>query len=379
MWFLDDSVKQDIEKAVANGLSFTASDIAEFEAHASEKAVDSVSGKTAVIKIDGIMTEKPDIIAALFGGGNTTYRAINGALQAAETNSDIDNIDLRINSPGGNIDGMFAALDAIKNTTKPVRAIVGNRALSAAYMLASQANEIFATSRASMFGSNGVAFEKKVDSEQIQISNTESPDKRPDLKTEEGKEIVRAQLDEIYNLASEYVANGRGTTIANVNKNFGRGRVVLAEQALKAGMIDGILDTPVVQDKQQQTANGGKTAEVRSMDLAKLKAEHPDVYAAAVAEERGRVCAHLKMGESSGDMTTALEAIKNGLDMTAEILATYHSAVLNKASIEGRQADNVDLKDTPAEPKADDFGAKVAQAMEGSYQGIMLGENGEVL
>ncbi len=60
------------------------------------------------------------------------------------------------------------------------------------------------------------------------------------------------------------------------------------------------------------------------------KAQARDVEQAA-AEERDRVLAHLTLGESSGDMTIALEAIRSGAGMTAELTARYMSACLNRS------------------------------------------------
>ena len=81
------------------------------------------------------------------------------------------------------------------------------------------------------------------------------------------------------------------------------------------------------------------------MDLKELKAQHPDVYMAAVQEgvdqERDRVTAHLTMGEASGDTKTAFSAIKDGSGMTATLQATYMTAGLNRRDVEARQSDDV--------------------------------------
>ena len=97
------------------------------------------------------------------------------------------------------------------------------------------------------------------------------------------------------------------------------------------------------------------------MDLKTLKAQHPDVYTAAVQEgvdqERDRVTAHLIMGEKSGAMATASDAIKNGTGMTATLQATYLTAGMNRSDVQTRQeedasasaADNATASDTGAD------------------------------
>jgi hypothetical protein len=141
--------------------------------------------------------------------------------------------------------------------------------------------------------------------------------------------------------------------------------MVLAEQALKAGMIDAI---GVEQPAQQQTATvAAAKKEVRSMDLQKLKTEYPAVYDAAVAvgrdTERDRVCAHLKMGAESGDMETAVTAITDGSDMTMTLTATYMSAARNKALTDARVEDNQEVTVEPEAQGGDSFETKVAREL----------------
>lgn len=97
------------------------------------------------------------------------------------------------------------------------------------------------------------------------------------------------------------------------------------------------------------------------MDLKTLKAQHPDVYAAAVQEgtdqERDRVTAHLIMGEKSGAMETASKAIKDGEAMTSTLQATYLTAGMNRSDVSTRQeedaaasaADNASASDDGAD------------------------------
>ena len=84
------------------------------------------------------------------------------------------------------------------------------------------------------------------------------------------------------------------------------------------------------------------------MTKQELKAQHPELYtsileegsAAATATERDRVVGHLTMGETSGDMKTAIAAITDGSGMTATIQAKYMSAAMNRNAQAARQADS---------------------------------------
>jgi ClpP class serine protease len=308
----------------------------------------------AVIPIEGVMTERPDFRALLFGGGNTTYQSIMAGVAEAEADASVQSIELAFGTaPGGNVNGLFPVMDAISNASKPVRATVRNLAASAAYMIASQASEgITALNDGARVGSIGVVMEKTLDPNLVSIASTQAPKKAPDANTDEGRAAIREQVDASHAFLVGKIAAGRGITAEEVNEKYGKGSVLFAQEALDAGMIDRI------ESKSTATKGSGTTQE-ESMDFAKLKAEHPDVYQACVAEgekqERARVAAHLKLGKASGDMETALQAIADGAGLTVELQATYMAASMNKNEEEARQGDNppqLDGGDGGEEPNA---------------------------
>jgi ClpP class serine protease len=367
VWFLTGEVLQEMKQARASGFQLSAEQVASLTAASRDNGKMQIVGREAVIPVEGVLTERPDWFAAYFGGGNTTYPDIKQAIAEANGSKEIDSITMAFGySPGGSVTGLFSAMDAIRDSEKPVTATVKGGAMSGAFGLASQAGRIVAADRGTQFGSVGVAMDTWVydgNIKEVSIASTGAPKKRPDLLTDEGKAVVREELDAIHDVFVESIAEGRGTTTKKVNKNFGQGAMVLAEDALEAGMIDA-----VGQPQTQSTATAAAKTEVRSMDLTQLKTEHPAVYEAAVAigrdKERDRVCAHLKMGAESGDMETAVTAITDGSDMTMTLTATYMSAARNKALTDARVDDNQEVTVEPEAQGGDDFDRQVAKAME---------------
>jgi ClpP class serine protease len=324
----------------------------------------------AVIPIIGVLTPRPDFFAAFFGGGNTVYGDIVAAIQQADGDAAVDEIALEISSPGGSISGMFDAMAAIADASKPVTAFVTDFAASAAFGLASQADKIVVKNPQTSVGSVGVVANVPVFEDIVTITSTEAPRKRPDVTTDKGVAMVRDELDAIHDEFVGAIAEGRGTTAKKVNQNFGQGGMLLAEAALAAGMIDQIDTERATRSSQspaansgghdEVSANGGPTKEAPIMDLNKLKAEHPAVYAEAVKigvdQERDRVSAHVIMGKSSGDMDYALKCVQEGSEMTATATATYNSAAMNRNDATARGEDNVtDVNLTNAD--ADDLAA----------------------
>src|SRR5690606_39031544 len=59
-----------------------------------------------------------------------------------------------------------------------------------------------------------------------------------------------------------------------------------------------------------------------------------------VKQERDRVLAHLQLGESSGDMATAVAAIRSGDGLTLELTARYQSAAMNRSDRNKRQGES---------------------------------------
>ena len=390
MWLLEANTLNTILQAEKSGFSPNAEQLTAFRGETSEESgsrIMSIAGDTVDISIKGVLTNAPDFMAMIFGGGNTTYSDIIAAIASAEQNDSIKNIVFSVDSPGGQVSGLFNAVNAIASAKKPTEAIIINQAASAAYTLIAQADKISGFNEASGVGSIGVATEIGVNDDSVIIMSSEAPDKRPDVTTEAGKAVIREQLDAIHEILASSIAKGRDTTIEKVNSDFGRGTMILAGEAIKRGMIDSIAGNipqaaasstgstavPVVAsesggpavpvDKTVHTnaTNGENKEEGKSMDIEKLKTEEPATFATAVQigvdKERDRVSAHLTMGEASGDMATATKAIGEGSEMTAGLNATYMAAGMKKAEFTARLGDNPDELDAPAPkdgPKAED-------------------------
>lgn len=353
MWLLSQAVRQAIEHAQKSGVMPTAEQQIEYEARHAPASADSSrvlssAGGTATIAISGVITKAPSFFASLFGGGNVTYPEIISALAQAEGDDDIKEVVLAVDSPGGQVDGLFEAIDAIQAFSKPIRSVVHNQASSAAYAIASQTDTIQAANRATRVGSIGIVASFYADPNEVDITSTNAPKKRPDVATAEGRAQITEELDALHEIFVEAIATGRDTTDKKINAEFGQGATVLAGEALKRGMIDSIASVPLkaVKKAGPTTAESGTQPEATDMDLNKLRAEHPAVYAEAVGhgatQERDRISAHLIMGEASGDMKTALAAAKEGTEMTAAMQATYMTAGMNRQDVEDRQADDAD-------------------------------------
>jgi ClpP class serine protease len=257
MWLMEKRLAEQIERARTNGYQPTADERARFNAFVIEaRSAEGprnlrIAGDVAEIRIEGVLTPKFDFLAWLFGGGNTTYADIQAALAMARTDDSIKRVVFYVDSPGGQVHGLFDTLAAIEAFPKPMVSRCAY-ACSAAYAIPAMAGKIEAVNPAVTVGSVGVVASYWVEEGIIDITSTEAPDKRPDPTTEEGQAVIRKHLDAIHELFVDAIARGRSfatgktITVDTVNQDFGRGAVVLAKEAKRRGMIDAVLNAKPV-------------------------------------------------------------------------------------------------------------------------------------
>jgi len=327
----------------------------------------SSKGGKATVSITGSLQKSTSFWSWLYGWA--TYDDIISSIALAEADVDVSEIVLAIDSPGGSVFGLDGVVEAVKTAKKPVSAVVDDIAASAAYWIASQADKIEALNRTSMVGSIGVATSFYVSDNVVDVASSEAPNKRPDVTTDQGVKVVQRELDAIHEIFASDVAEGRGTTVKNVNANFGKGGIVLASEAINTGMLDGFYGSTSGTGNIIPAASAEQPIGGNLMDMATLKAKHSDVYAEVMAlgvnQERDRVTAHLIMAEASGAFGIATEAIKDGSELTSLLSAKYQAEQMKKQAVNDRVAD--DKEADPGTPDASatpaDEGDQVANAV----------------
>ena len=349
MWLIEQIAYETLRPFFTNGHIPTAEQLEQLDARFGESDTPrllTIAGKESVIAIEGIITTRPNFFAMFFGGGNVTWSEIIQAIDAAEADPNVESLTFEIDSPGGNTDGMLAAIKAVQNTKKPTKTIFVNLGASAAFAFGVQSDEVLAADESARIGSVGVVMTFAVDDTIIEITSTEAPDKRPDPTTDAGKKVIRQHLDAIHELIAGEIATARNTTIADVNANFGRGGIFLAAQAVTRKMIDGLVEATQSPSTQPAATAVTTKTEVRAMDLTTLRAEHPALYASIVEgatnTERERCQAHLIAGRMNSAMEIAEEAIKTGAPYGNDLIRAKYDEAGKKAK---------DLKDRGADSK----------------------------
>ena len=340
------------------------------EQHSSNSRVLSVSGSSAEIMVTGVMVKSMSFMAWLMGA--TAYSEITAAAQAVDADSDIKEVQLRIDSGGGTVAGMMSCLNAVKAISKPTVAIIDGTCGSAAYAIAAQCDSIVALSNGEIVGSVGamMSMSKDKDEETVDVRGDNSEKKNADAFTESGFKARKEEVNDFENIYLQAVADGRGVSIDVVKSTYGNGIIMSAQNALKSGMIDSIayqggVDTqsnsPTNLTAQGETEHNLTANSEEVMNKAELQAKHPELYAeiknegiqAGKTQEQERVSAFAELGEASGAGELAMACIKDGTEHSASINAKFMAAQMKNNSLSALAADNVDTDNiVPKAPAA---------------------------
>lgn len=228
--------------------------------------------------------------------GATSYDAIARDLTAALDDPKVKAVLFEIDSPGGEVTGCNQTSRMIREARgrKPIVAWVEGDACSAAYWLASSCDHIVIDECAQL-GSIGVVGiytdtskrDEKAGIRTYEIVSSQSPGKRPDPATEEGRSAVQAIIDDLAEVFVGAVAENRGVTREGVLERFGQGGCFVGAKAIEAGLADEIgtfdevLDALAESDGQaglsvarppstlgEQSKSGAARAAVREVTMA---------------------------------------------------------------------------------------------------------------
>lgn len=203
----------------------------------------------AVIPITGVLVPRASMMTEISGG--TSLQKVGAAIDAAAADPAISAIVLDVDSPGGSVSQVTETAAKIRaaRESKRVVAVANGTAASAAYWLASQADEVVA-SPSSLVGSIGVlsAHENhQAAEEQRGVQTTFVHAGRYKVEghplgplEDDARAELQRMVDDFYGMFVADVARGRGVSAATVRADYGEGRVFPAKRAMAAGMVDRI-------------------------------------------------------------------------------------------------------------------------------------------
>jgi len=235
-------------------------------------------GSVAVLPIHGVIAHRGGGLDESSGG--TSTERIAAQFQQLLADDSVGTILLDCNSPGGTIPGVneLAAVIAAARGQKPIVAMANSLMASAAYWIASQADEIVSIPSGTI-GSIGVftahqdlsvALEKEGIKVTLISAGKYKVAGNPFEKLSADEEaVIQARVDAAYDQFVKAVASGRGASQKAVRDGYGQGRALSAPEALKAGLIDRIetFDQTLGRLLGRKAATAGMRAEDADVEL----------------------------------------------------------------------------------------------------------------
>jgi signal peptide peptidase SppA len=210
----------------------------------------------AVVPLVGTMIPRADITES---SGAVSMQRFLGNFRAAVRDPDVGSVVIDVDSPGGQVGGVDEVSKEIFEARgdKPIFAVANHLAASAAYWVATAADEFWVSPSGNVGSIGVIAMHEDVsgllEKEGIKVSLISAgrfkSEGSPFLPLDdEAREAIQGQVDVFYDMFVKAVARNRGVKVSDVHQGFGEGRVVGGREAVRLGMADrvGTLDEAIV-------------------------------------------------------------------------------------------------------------------------------------
>ena len=204
----------------------------------------------AIISAHGVIGKRMNMFMQVSGGVSTEI--LGEEIQAAIDDPMVQGIILDIDSPGGTVDGTFELADGIFNArgTKPIVALANGLMASAAYAIGSAADAVYMSGDTTHVGSIGVVtahtdyskYEENmgIKTTEIYAGKYKRIASEHEPLTDAGKQDMQDSVDYLYSIFVERVAKFRGVAVSAVLEDMADGRLFIGQQAIDAGLVDGV-------------------------------------------------------------------------------------------------------------------------------------------
>lgn len=326
----------------------------------------SIVGGVGIIQIAGSLVNNDSPYNKYFGV--ISYNEIRAALAEAVGNPLIKHIVLDINSGGGAVSGITdtASLIArINKDVKPITAYTGGVMASGAYWLGVSAGRVVASDVA-VVGSIGVITshmdysaayaDNGVKPTVIRAGKFKQLNSPLEPLSQTGLDEIQAQLDQVYSVFVQFVADGRQVSYSVADTQMAQGREFIGAMALNAGLVDSVstfdsliaeLVTKVALDSNKSFSNNNLKPLIRTKNMTmSLNDQQLAVLSAGgtLSAEELTAATALAASEASQAATAAAEleviqAVVAEGEVTQEVVAAAAEAPTDNALVTFLQAE----------------------------------------
>lgn len=251
-WAIEPDKLREIQAIYATHLRGEKIDIAAIEARlgrplSSEQQAYTVEpGGVAVLRMSGVIAPKANLFMQVSGGLST--QMATKQLESATVDARVRSTVLAMDTPGGSVIGtpeMAAAVHELAKI-KPIVTHSDGALASAGYWIGCAANAVYVSGPTVQAGSIGVVIDRTFNpnstmrEESIVAGRYKRLVKSNEPLSDEARAIVQADVDYVYSLFVDAVAQYRDTTAQQVLDRMADGRVFRGQQAIDAGLVDGV-------------------------------------------------------------------------------------------------------------------------------------------
>jgi ClpP class serine protease len=231
----------------------------------SREAAMEIRGDTAIIPARGVIARYADQVNGICQARGRSAESLQSDLLSA-ADQGVNRIVLRMDSPGGQVSGTAETANLVRELSARGIEIIGyvdGLCASAMYWIASQCDEIVASSEAANVGSIGVATAiiERIPNEKAEKVHviTSAPAKSSPVLNEAQLANARSLVDSLAGVFASYVGSGRGLTEEQLAQ-VATGEVWTAKQALALGLVDRVGSLDSILSKPTQKATGPSRA-----------------------------------------------------------------------------------------------------------------------
>ncbi|MGV0982318.1 MAG: S49 family peptidase [Polynucleobacter sp.] len=200
----------------------------------------------ATISVEGTLVHKLGSLDPY--SGMQGYDGIIAKLDAAASDSRVRGVLLDVHSPGGEVSGVYDAALAVAKFGKPIAAMANDMMTSAAYLIASQANTIYASPTADV-GSIGVVvahfdYSKAMEAQGVRVTLITAGEHKADGNPYEPLPAdvlvaTKAELEKARRQFATAVANKRGLSVDALLET--EARIFSATDARRLSLVDHVM------------------------------------------------------------------------------------------------------------------------------------------
>ena len=252
-WAIEPDKLREIQAIYATHLRGQKIDIAALEARMGrplsneQQAYTVEPGGVAVLRMSGVIAPKANLFMQVSGGMST--QMATKQLESATADPRVRSTILALDTPGGNVIGTPEMAAAVREMSaiKPIVTHSDGALASAGYWIGSAANAVYISGPTVQVGSIGVVVDRSYNpasasrEESIVAGRYKRFSKSNEPLSDEARAIVQADVDYVYSLFVDQVAAYRDTTSEQVLERMADGRVFRGQQAIDAGLVDGVL------------------------------------------------------------------------------------------------------------------------------------------